>query len=42
MLPAWCQEREYSIESVEVPTLALDYVTSFGFTKKIKWYLEKK
>jgi hypothetical protein len=40
-LPARCQEQEYRIKSDEIPTLALEYVTSFSFTKKIKWYLEK-
>lgn len=40
-LPAWCQEQEYGIKTSEVPTPALAYVASFGFTKKIKWYFEK-
>jgi hypothetical protein len=37
---AMCQEQEYSIAEDKVPSIALDYVNSFSFAKKIKWYYE--
>lgn len=35
------QEQEYTIRAADAPAPALDYIASFTFDKKIKWYLEK-
>lgn len=39
-LLAWSQEREYRIQATDAPSIAVDYLNTFAFDKKIKWYLE--
>ncbi len=34
-------EKEYRLDIEQIPTLALDYVSSFNFKKNIKWYVEE-
>jgi len=37
---SWGQEQEERISKDDVPASALDYLKTFPFTKKIKWYSE--
>lgn len=39
-LLSWSQEREYRIQATDAPSIAVDYLNTFAFDKKIKWYLE--